>query len=140
MLLIVYTSPADNSASLLQHEISKMPFLQAEFIHNHDNLIRSLRSRMVFQSVIVFQAADQNDFLFLESIRNLLFDARLILILPDREKDTIDKGLSLSPRYMTYSNGNYKDVVAVLEKMLKICSLKAEYGLYSRHGQDGRGC
>ena len=92
MRLIVYTNPRDDSASLLQDEISKWPFLQAEFIHNHDNLIRSLRSHMVSQSVVVFQAADQTDFLFLDSIRNLLFDAKLILILPDREKDTIKKG------------------------------------------------
>jgi hypothetical protein len=117
MRLIVYTNPRDDSASLLQDEISKWPFLQAEFIHNHDNLIRSLRSHMVSQSVVVFQAADQTDFLFLDSIRNLLFDAKLILILPDREKDTIKKGFSLYPRYMAYPDDDYRDVAAVLKKM-----------------------
>ncbi len=118
MQLIVYTNPADNSAMLLQNEISKMPSLQAEFIHNHENLIRSLRSHMVFQSVVVFQAAGQEDFVFLESIKNLLFDARLILVLPNREKDTIKKGYSLYPRFITYAGSNYKDVTAVLNKML----------------------
>ena len=73
---------------------------------------------MVFQSVVVFQAAGQEDFLFLESINNLLFDARLILVLPNREKDTIKKGYSLYPRFITYTDGNYRDVTAVLNKML----------------------
>jgi len=118
MQLIVYTNPADNSAVLLQNEISKMPSLQAEFVHSYENLIQSLRSHMVFQSVVVFQAAGQKDFIFLKSINNLLFDARLILVLPNREKDTIEKGYSLYPRFITYADSNYKDVTAVLNKML----------------------
>jgi hypothetical protein len=117
MRLIVYTNPRDNSASQLQDEIPKIASLNVEFIHTQENFMRSLRSHMVFQSVVVFQATDQADFLFLESIRNLLFDARLILILPDREKDTIKKGFSLYPRYIAYSDDGYKDVAAVLKKM-----------------------
>ncbi len=117
MRLIVYTNPKDDSASLLQNEISQIASLNAEFIHTPENFMRSLRSHMVFQSVVVFQVADQTDFLFLDSIRNLLFGARLILILPDREKDTIKKGFTLYPRYMAYSDDDYKDVAAVLKKM-----------------------
>jgi hypothetical protein len=117
MQLIVYTNQEDNSAMLLQNEISKMPSLHAKFIHNHENLIQSLRFHMVFQSIVVFQAAGQEDILFLESIKNLLFDARLILVLPNREKDTIKTGYSLYPRFITYTGSNYRDVTAVLNKM-----------------------
>ncbi len=124
MRLIVYTNPKDDSASLLQDEISKIASLNVEFIHTPENFMRSLKSHMVSQSVVVFQATDQADFLFLDSIRNLLFDARLILILPDREKDTIKKGFSLYPRYMAYADDDYKDVAAVLKKMHLNCNLK----------------
>lgn len=118
MQLIVYTNPADNSAGLLQNEISKMPLLQAEFVHNHENLMQALRSHMVFRFVVVFQAAGQKDFIFLKSIKNILFDARLILVLPNREKDTIEQGCSLYPRFITYADSDHRDVTAVLNKML----------------------
>ena len=43
---------------------------------------------------------------------------RLILILPDREKGTISKGHLFRPRYLTYADGDFLDVAAVLAKMI----------------------
>ncbi|MCJ7779472.1 MAG: hypothetical protein MUQ27_01475, partial [Acidimicrobiia bacterium] len=47
-------------------------------------------------------------------IRDLLDRIRIILILPDRNKDTINKGHTLFPRFLTYVDGNFDWVTAVL--------------------------
>ncbi len=52
------------------------------------------------------------------SMKDLIGDIRIILILPDTEGDTISLGHKLYPRFASYADGNFKDVAAVLEKML----------------------
>ena len=36
-----------------------------------------------------------------------------------REEDTVSKGHLLRPRYLTYADGDFEDVAAVLEKILR---------------------
>ena len=43
---------------------------------------------------------------------------RLVLILPDRDKETIAMAHTLRPRFVTYANGNYSELREVLKKML----------------------
>ncbi|MCD6199973.1 MAG: hypothetical protein J7K15_15635, partial [Deltaproteobacteria bacterium] len=52
------------------------------------------------------------------SVRDLIWDLRLILILPDREAGTIAKGHILRPRFLTYLDSDFTEVAAVLKKML----------------------
>jgi len=61
----------------------------------------------------------KEDLLELLSIKHLLFDTKIILILPDQEEDTIAKGHSLRPRFLTFSNSDLKEVSAVFNKILK---------------------
>ena len=63
-------------------------------------------------------ANSKEDLLNLLFIRNLLQDIRIILILPDREKDTIEKGHRLYPRFMSYLDGDLEEVAAVLNNVL----------------------
>jgi hypothetical protein len=52
------------------------------------------------------------------AIQNLLFDSRIVLILPDREEDTMALGYILRPRFVSYRDSSFKDVGAVLNKMI----------------------
>ena len=61
----------------------------------------------------------REDLVDLLSIRNLLDDLRVILLLPNREKETINKGHTLRPRFLTYADSNLLNVAAVLSKMLR---------------------
>jgi hypothetical protein len=63
-------------------------------------------------------ASSREDLEAILSIVELFYDLRIILILPDRKKETISKGLKLYPRYLSYADGDFSDVAAVLEKML----------------------
>jgi hypothetical protein len=46
-------------------------------------------------------------------------DLRLVLVLPDREDETIAMAHKLRPRFIAYADGDYSDLTQVLHKMLK---------------------
>lgn len=70
-------------------------------------------------SIAVLYAADRQDLANLLSIRDLLDDVRIILILPDDKKETVSAGHRLRPRYISYAGGNFENVAAVLNKMMQ---------------------
>ncbi|RKX60288.1 MAG: hypothetical protein DRP28_01560 [Thermodesulfobacteriota bacterium] len=83
-----------------------------------ESLSQRLRQPTYDLSIAVLLAADSQDLTELLSIRDLIWDLRLILILPDRETGTIAKGHTLRPRFLTYLDSDFADVTAVLKKML----------------------
>ena len=66
----------------------------------------------------VLLASTREDLLEIKPLNGLLENIKFILILPDREKDTISQGHSLRPRYLSYVDAGFLDVGAVLKKML----------------------
>jgi hypothetical protein len=70
-------------------------------------------------TLAVLLAASQEELQVIMALRPLLNDIHLILILPDRDKDTIAKGHVLAPRFLTDLEHNMQEVYDVLNKMLK---------------------
>jgi hypothetical protein len=70
-------------------------------------------------TVAVLLACNKRDLIELTSLRHLLLNMPLILILPDNRKATTAMGHALSPRFLTCVDNNVNEVGAVLEKMLK---------------------
>lgn len=68
--------------------------------------------------VAVVVAGNEDELLGILSISHLLHDVRFILVLPDREDVTIAIGHSLRPRFLSYIDSDYRDVTAVLGKMI----------------------
>jgi len=58
----------------------------------------------------------REDLFEMGSIRTLLIETPLILILPDRKKSTTAMGFRFYPRFITYADGDLKEVEAVLQK------------------------
>jgi hypothetical protein len=83
------------------------------------SLSRRLRRFEDRPGVVVLLAPGKGDLSELLAIRSLFRGLRLILLLPDREPETISKGHTLMPRFLAYCDGNFGDVAAVLKKMLK---------------------
>jgi len=65
--------------------------------------------------------ADLNDML---NKRDLLDHLRLVIILPDNSEDTLAKAHLLRPRYLSYWDSNFSDVLLVLGKMIMMASSK----------------
>lgn len=94
------------------------PAQDTEIYDSIDQFSQRLRQPRGELTVAVIVANSKEDLLNLLFIRNLLQDIRIILILPDREKDTIEKGHRLYPRFMSYLDSDLEEVAAVLNNVL----------------------
>ncbi len=84
-----------------------------------DGLSLRLREPTNDIGIVVLLALDKKDLSSFLVVRELLLGLRIILILPDGKKDTVTNGHKLYPRFISYADGNFKDVASVLGKMLE---------------------
>ena len=89
-----------------------------EFFLTVDDFANRLHQPKSDPAIAVLLAAGRKDLEDLLTIRDLFDRIRIILILPDRNKDTVKKGHALFPRFLTFVDGNFDWVTAVLYKML----------------------
>ncbi|MHC1744927.1 MAG: hypothetical protein AB9873_18135 [Syntrophobacteraceae bacterium] len=68
-------------------------------------------------SIVVLLAATREDLAELRSIKHLLEDTRILLVLPDGDPETVRMAHELTPRFLTYLDGDFSDLSAVLKKM-----------------------
>ncbi|MBN2106816.1 MAG: hypothetical protein JW832_05265 [Deltaproteobacteria bacterium] len=93
---------------------------KTELYHSIKALSERLRSSVDGLAVMVLIAADRNDLLNILAVRNLFGLIRVIIILPDREEESVSLGYKLQPRFLTYVNGDVAEVHAVLNKLLAL--------------------
>jgi hypothetical protein len=79
-----------------------------------------LRKPQSESSIAVLLIADEKDLKGTLSIKPLLINMRVVLILPDRSDVTIEAGHSLHPRYLSFKDNSLKDINAVLTRMIEI--------------------
>ncbi|TSA07140.1 MAG: hypothetical protein D4R73_10185 [Deltaproteobacteria bacterium] len=120
VILVYYGTVADGAGQRLQRVIEGLvPKEKLEVYGTSGGLARRLRQPLSDVTMAVVLAATREDFSRILSICDLLYYVRIILILPDREEDTIAKGHSLRPRFVTYADSDFLDVAAVLGKVLR---------------------
>jgi DNA-binding NarL/FixJ family response regulator len=56
------------------------------------------------------------------TIRELLSDMRLVIVLSDKDPQTVSKAHALAPRFITFSDAGIGPLVSVVEKMME-CQL-----------------
>lgn len=95
-----------------------VPRERLEIYRTLDSFSERLRKPMDDIPVAVILAASEDDLLTILSISHLLYDVRFILILPDREDPTVAIGHSLRPRFLSYTDSDFREVTAVLGKMI----------------------
>jgi hypothetical protein len=66
----------------------------------------------------ILAVSGRQELLDLVAISKFLRAARIILILPDREMETVSQGHELRPRFLTWPAAAPGEVMAVLHKML----------------------
>jgi len=120
MKLFVYSRKLDGAIDRFQGQLESC--MQGKITETF-NSVKILSRRLCRpnttreETIAVLFAVDRKDLLDLISIRDLLDNIGIILILPDDKKETISAGHRLRPRYISYTDGNFKDVAAVLNKM-----------------------
>ena len=120
MNLLLYATETMGKGKHLQSVIEEsVPEYKTEIYRTIESLSYRLQQPKYDLAVAVLLASSREDLVDLLSIRNLLDDLRVILLLPNREKETINKGHTLRPRFLTYADSNLLNVAAVLSKMLR---------------------
>jgi hypothetical protein len=120
MNLFIYSSKSKGAANRLQWQIrSCMQGNPTETFNSVAHLSHRLHWPYAKrgETIAVLFAADRQDLANFLSIRDLLEGISIILVLPDNENETIAAGHRLRPRYISYADGNFEDVAAVLIKM-----------------------
>ena len=90
-----------------------------EIYRSIDSLVQRLRKPTFDIDIFILMAANKKQLSEILLIKEKLRDIKIILILPDRESDTISRGHELYPRFVSYIDSDFKEVGAVMEKMVK---------------------
>ena len=125
MLLIFYEKASGGIAEQLKRMMK--PLIGKDEIkvyHTISILSKRLARPVDGRVVMVLVAADRNDLLDIYAIRELFGIIRIIIILPDREDESVRMGHQLQPRFLTYMNEELSEVYSVLRKMLKLSGPK----------------
>jgi hypothetical protein len=117
--IIVYSKAMNGIGSKLQEVVTNvLPGSYVDTYHTISGFSERLRKPALNFPIVILLAMNREDLENIVSIQNLLFDSRIVLILPDREEDTMALGHTLRPRFVSYRDSSFKDVGAVLNKMI----------------------
>lgn len=120
MNVLYYAKVEKGPGEQLQRLIEALvPQEKREVYRTIGSLYRRLCRPNDCPTVAVILAATREDLLDILSIRDLLLEVRIILILPDREESTIALGHTLRPRFLSYIDGDVTEVAAVLAGCLE---------------------
>ncbi len=120
MSYLVYPGQSLHGGPKLLSTLSRVDGLPAAHVAlSLDALRRRLSSSRADIGVVLLVAVDEQELRTLASMRDLMLDFKIILIVPDWDEATVALGHTLHPRYLCEANDDYGDVVAVLEKALK---------------------
>ena len=121
MNIIVYQSAPPGSGRCLGEVVKGIVSEErTEMYSAISGLADRLRRARYDVALAVLSAVNKAELVEIVSLGDLLRGIRIILVLPDREQDTISKAHTLYPRYLSYLDGDFEDVAAVLKKMMKL--------------------
>src|SRR4030042_4548640 len=93
---------------------------KTELYHTIRTLSQRLTRPLDELAIMVLIAGDRKDLLNILAIHKLFGLIRIIIILPDREDESVKIGYKLQPRFLTYVNGDLSEVHAILRKLLEL--------------------
>lgn len=118
MTLLLYTGAGKAGQRLKKRIYPLVPDQVLETCGSIDRLIQRLRRPVGDLSLVVLLTGSQKEFKKIVGIGDLLRDIRTIIILPDSRPETISSAHKLHPRLISYADGDFKDISAVVGKML----------------------
>ena len=120
MKLIYYGSTDNGDGKRLQKVIeSVVPVDKTEVYRNIVDLGNRLRIPTSDVSIFVLFTKSKAELFGLILMKDMLLNLRILLVLPDGDNETIAMGHTLFPRFLTYADSDFKDVEAVLKKLIE---------------------
>jgi hypothetical protein len=120
MTLLIYSTKTENAGERLLKVIELLlPDKKFELCRSVDELSKRLRQPVFNPTIAILLTSSGKELQDILSIRELLEDTKIILIVPDTNPDTIAKGHMLRPRFLSDCNSDFVDVAAVLGQMIR---------------------
>jgi hypothetical protein len=117
--LVFYSPVSGNSEKRLQRVIeSVVPGWEGAVCRSIDDLSEQLLQPKNDLAIALLLAEKKGDLEDLLSMSNLFRTMRIILVAPDRDKETIAAAHLLRPRLLTYRDSDFADVFTVLTKII----------------------
>lgn len=93
---------------------------EVEVVDSFEDLLARLRRRIGDLSLAVLLAPTLDHFRRVLGLGDYLEDTRSILILPNRKPQTMAEALRLRPRFLTFTDSDFSDLVEVIGRMLQL--------------------
>ncbi len=118
MKILLYVKKGTDAGKRLEKAMELIS-LKAELtiVRTVRALIRELRILWTPKpSILILFSEDRCDLDELFSMKVFFQDIRIILILPDNDRETLALGYQLYPRFISYADSDFADVKLVVEK------------------------
>jgi hypothetical protein len=89
-----------------------------EVYRSIEELAHGLHRLYDYDTIVILRARDREELWRFISLHDLLRGFRIILLIPDREEETISLAHRLRPRFLGTSEEDFSDILSVLRKML----------------------
>lgn len=119
MTLLIYSQKRDSAEKFLHIVDLLIPEKKLKFFSSIVDLSDELRRPVLSRRIVILFASSKEELEDIISIRELLTDAKIILIVPDANPSTLARGHTLRPRFLCTCNSDFVDIVAVLSQMIK---------------------
>ena len=116
--LLSPTVPDFNWTRLYNTLVEKISLESIGIFQTHESFNNRIRQGKTDIPAAVVFASNRQDLIKLQSIRELISDMRIIMILPDSDEESVKIGHSFYPRYISFTDSDFEDVAAVLLKII----------------------
>ena len=117
--VILYIPPAQRVGSRLKKNIEAVVMADnITLVQDAEKLDRILRKPLNNVDAAVLLNVSEENLLDILPLRDSLLRIPVILILSDQKSQTLAKGHTLRPRFISYTDSDFTDVRAVLEKLI----------------------
>jgi hypothetical protein len=118
--ILLYSSAKEEPKIGIRERLRNLvPEENLEIYRSIEELVHGLYRLYSYDTILLLQAKDREELLRIVSLRDLLQGLRVILLIPDREGDTISLAHRLRPRFLSNGENDFSDTFSVLQKMLE---------------------
>ena len=122
-MLLLYAKAKNGVSSELKQVLNgRTSDACLESYSNLDDVFQRLRQPRLNLKIGVLAVGSEAELDRLLTIRELLSDMRLVIVLSDKDPQTVSKAHALAPRFITFSDAGIGPLVSVVEKMME-CQL-----------------
>jgi hypothetical protein len=121
-MAVIFYLPAyeEKGEELLYRMMVELPQQKVETYRYFSDLCRRLQGPFPDIKVAVLLCMTKADLQEIFSLGEFLRDLRLILVIPDDDTETIIKAHNLRPRYVSWLDNDFFDIVTVLKRMVDL--------------------